>query len=299
MFWFGRVGWAGAGCVEVWARVQCCPCGRICRYSYGRVGALAGVRACGCVGVCFRFYCLKRCISYVFFPAHICLSVSNTRNNTIHIDNCTPLSGPSQRYGFFLLIFFGGFFSPCRDMDPAWTSTSTRRCSRTCSPIKRQRVGISAAGKYGLCPWRVRVGRRQKGANAPEYEAFRPRATSWLCCSSVSCICSLVSPERVIVIVIYNSGTARQHNPATCRQLQFQFVMGLGRFSSLFICPVTCIPRTHCLAVGNAWYWSVFFPEFWCILASCFLSWRRSVVPPGVPVWSQWIHNISFLQRQV
>ena len=62
-----------------------------------------------------------------------------------------------------------------------------------------------------------------------------------------------------------SSTTAEQHNNTTLRpdrQLQLQFVMSSGRFSSLFLCPATCMflnsPRTHCPAVWNAWYRSVF-----------------------------------------
>ena len=93
------------------------------------------------------------------------------------------------------------------------------------------------------------------------------------------------------------------------RQLQFQFVMSLGRFSSLFICPATCMflnsPRTHCPAVWKAWYRSVFSlnsDASWHLV----LCWRRTfplslemLYQPVTPVRSQWIHDTSFPHREV
>ena len=118
----------------------------------------------------------------------------------------------------------------------------------------------------------------------------------------------MVLLERVIVIVT----TAEQHNNTTLRpdrQLQFQIVMSLGRFSSLFICPATCMflnsPRTHCPTVWNAWYSSVFSlnsDASWHPV----LCWRRTfplllvvLFQPVSPVRSQWIHDTSFLHREV
>ena len=133
--------------VEAWAWVRSCPRGCMCRYSYGCVG----VQACGrmgCVGVCF--FLLKRCIFLGFYFSCSYLSafhcINNTRHNTLHIDPCTPCWDPFA--AVWLFSDFWEFFSPCRELDPAWTPTSTW-CSRVCSPTKRQRAGIFAAGKHG------------------------------------------------------------------------------------------------------------------------------------------------------
>ena len=122
---------------------------RVCVSAFVWVRGCPGVRTYSCVGV-FFFFLLKRCIflglyfscSYLF--AFHC--INNTRHNTIHIDHCTPCLDPFA--SVWLFSGFGEFFSPCRDPDPAWTPTSTWRCSRVCSPIKRQRAGIFAAGKH-------------------------------------------------------------------------------------------------------------------------------------------------------
>ena len=46
-------------------------------------------------------------------------------------------------------------------------------------------------------------------------------------CSSETCIRSSVPPERIIFIVIHNSGTARQHNSATCSSASVPICDGL------------------------------------------------------------------------
>ena len=73
--------------------------------------------------------------------------------------------------------------------------------------FKLDDVKLSAdAPEYGA-PW---LGNAGAGS-----EASRPRARSGVCRLPVSCICSMVLPERVIVIVIHNSRAAQQHNLAT------------------------------------------------------------------------------------
>ena len=158
----GRARWAGVRVrVGVSVPVRACPRGCTCWYSCGCVG----VRACGRMGVLVSvFLLLTRCIYVCFYFTCSYLfafhCINNTRHNTIHNDHCTPLSDPFAAVWLFFLICLE-FFSPCRDPDPAWTPTSTWRCSR---------------------------GRHQLRANAPEYgapwlsnagagsEASRPRA---------------------------------------------------------------------------------------------------------------------------
>ena len=104
-----------------------------------------------------------------------------------------------------------------------------------------------------------------------------------------------------------SSTTAEQHNNTTLRpdrQLQLQFVLSLGRFSSLFVCLATCMflnsPRTHCPAVWNAWYPSVLSLNSDASWHPVFCSPNVSVVAGSVvPVRSQRIHDTSFLHREV
>ena len=129
-------------------------CGRVLAGVYVgiRVGA-GGVPACGRMGVLVSVFSLVETLYFLVFLFFLLIpvTVSITRATT----QFTLITAhhdwiPSQPYGFCFLFFF--FLSPCRDFDPTWTPTATWRCRRTCSPIKRQRAGIFAAGKHGFHP---------------------------------------------------------------------------------------------------------------------------------------------------
>ena len=106
----------------------------------------------------------------------------------------TMIGSLRSRMAIFLICFES--FSPCRDQDPAWTPTSMWRYSRGRHQLRANALECGA-------PWLSNAGAGS--------EASRPR----VCRSRVSCICSMVFPERVIVVVTHNSRAAQQHTPAT------------------------------------------------------------------------------------
>ena len=166
----------------------------------------------------------------------------------------------------------------------------------------------------------MQVGRRQLSANAPEHgapwlgnagassEASRPRARSGLVAKEFPASVRWSYPSASLSL----SSTTAEHNNNTTlrpdRQLQFQFVMSLGRFSSLFVCPATWFlnsPRTPSSCCWNAWYRSVFSLNSDASWHTVF-CWRRTfslsleVLFQSVsPVRIQWIHDTSFLHREV
>ena len=87
-------------------------------------------------------------------------------------------------------------------------------------------VGAAGAGPDNFSD-QIGLGRHM-WANAPEYGAPWPgnagpssgvsesQRHQRLGCTSETCIRSSVPPECIIVVVTHNSGTARQHNSATC-----------------------------------------------------------------------------------